>query len=51
MKYKISYSGWTTVEIEAESPSDAIGKFWDEGHNDLYDAVIDCDPEPVGGTK
>ena len=47
MKYKIAYSGWTTVEVEASTPEEAINKFWDDGLNDLYDAVIDTDPELV----
>lgn len=40
MKYTIGYSGWTTIEVEADSPEQAEQKFWDEGLNDLYDAEI-----------
>lgn len=40
MKYQIVYSGWTTVEVEADSPELADQKFWDEGLNDLNDVEI-----------
>lgn len=46
-KFRIAYSGWTTVEIEAETAEEAVNKFWDDGYNDLNDAVIDAEPEPV----
>ena len=39
-RYKIAYSGWNTVEVEANSPEEAEDKFWDDGLNDLYDAEI-----------
>jgi hypothetical protein len=47
MKYKIAYSGWTEVEVEADTPDQAIEKFWNDGLNELYDAVIDNEPEEV----
>lgn len=39
-KYRIQYSGWTTVLIEAGSPEEAEHKFWEDGLNDLFDAEI-----------
>lgn len=48
-KFRIAYSGWTTVDVEADSPEQAIDKFWDDGMNDLYDAVIDAQPEEITG--
>lgn len=41
MKYKISYTGWTIIEVDADSPEQAEEKFWDDGLNDLYDTEID----------
>lgn len=38
--FKIAYSGWKTVEVEAATADEAEEKFWDEGMNDLYDAEI-----------
>lgn len=39
-KYQIAYSGWTTVQVEANSPEEAEKKFWEEGLNDLADAEV-----------
>lgn len=45
--YKIAYSGWTEVTVEATSPEEAEEKFWEEGLNDLSDAEIDVIKEIV----
>lgn len=41
MLYQIGYSGWQTVEVEADSKEQAEQKFWDDGLNELNDAEID----------
>lgn len=38
--FKIAYSGWAQVEVDAPTEQLAIEKFWDNGLNDLYDAEI-----------
>lgn len=48
--YQIAYSGWTTVEVQAETPEQAIDKFWEDGLNDLNDAVIDSEPQELNAT-
>lgn len=40
MTYKIAYSGWQVVEVEADTPEAAEEKFWNDDMNDLYNAEI-----------
>ncbi len=39
-RYIVAYSGWTQVEINANSIEEAEEKFWEDGLNDLNDAEI-----------
>lgn len=39
-KYKIFYSGWTAVEVEASSEAEAHRMFWDHDLHELYDPEI-----------
>lgn len=39
-RYKVAYEGLNIVEIEANSAEEAEDKFFEDGHNDLYNAQI-----------